>query len=93
MLSEVKLNIKKTEKSVSWENPLKETLLFINMIFSMGDSIQIVIARFLRDNGLIMIIQICSFGIYDFDINKIIIQIIQSLSNKHFKEAIQNFKK
>ena len=93
MLSEVKLNIKKTEKSVSWENPLKETLLFINMIFSMGDSIQIVIARFLRDNGLIMIIQICSFGIYDFDINKIIIQIIQSLSNKHFKDAIQNFKK
>jgi hypothetical protein len=85
LLSEVKLNIKKTEKSVSWENPLKETLLFINMIFSMGDSIQIVIARFLRDNGLIMIIQICSFGIYDFDINKIIIQIIQSLSNKHFK--------
>ena len=91
LLTEVKLNIKKTENAVPWEDPLKDTLLLINLILNLGDSIQI--ARFLRDNGLLMIIQICSFGIYVFDINKVIIQILQSFSIKHFKDAIQNFKK
>jgi hypothetical protein len=82
---------KEKEKEAIWEDSLKDVLNLIYLILNLGDSIQI--ARFLRDSGLIMIIQICSAGIYDFDINKIIIQILQSLSLKHFKESIQNFKK
>jgi hypothetical protein len=88
----VKLFIRKEkDTNISWEEPLKDALSLIYLILNMGNSVQI--ARFLRDNGLIMIIQICSAGLYDFDINKIIIQIMQSLSNKHFKESAQNFKK
>ena len=77
--------------TTNWEECLKDALTLVYLILNLGNSIQI--ARFLRDNGLIMIIQICSSGIYDFDINKLIILILQAFSVKYFKESIQNFKK
>ena len=91
LLTEIKIKIKNKENKNIWEDSLKDALYLINVILNIGDNIQI--AKFLRDNGLISIIQICSSGIYDFDINKVIIQILQSFSVKHFKSTVQNFKK
>lgn len=91
LLTEIKIKIKNKENKNIWEDSLKDALYLINVILNIGDTIQI--AKFLRDNGLISIIQICSSGIYDFDINKVIIQILQSFSVKHFKSTVQNFKK
>ena len=91
LLTEIKIKIKNKENKNIWEDSLKDAVYLINVILNIGDTIQI--AKFLRDNGLISIIQICSSGIYDFDINKVIIQILQSFSVKHFKSTVQNFKK
>ena len=92
LLSEIKNNINSIENKKSiWEEYLKDALSLIYFIINSGNLVQI--ARFLRDNGLIMIIQICSSGLYNFDINRLIIQILQAFSIKHFKVSIQNFNK
>lgn len=89
ILTEIR-NKKKDEKG-NYDDYTKDTLTLISVLLNQFGNMQI--SRFLRGNGITIIIQLTKCGIYEFDTIKIIINMLQSLSGKNFKESIQNFKK
>lgn len=83
------INIIKSQQKVD-ESTTKDCLNLLNFILQHSD--KILISRFLRENGINLIMSLCLNGIYDFDLNKLIISIIQSFSRSHFKESALIFK-
>jgi hypothetical protein len=84
-LNQLKSSTKKDE-----ESGLKEILSII--IFILNNSESFNISKFLRENGLIILLQLTTIGIHDFDINKSIVNIIINLSDKNFKEVTLIYK-
>jgi hypothetical protein len=83
------INIIKLQPKIE-ESITKDCLNVLFFILQFSDTL--LISRFLRENGLNLIMSICLNGVYDFDLNKLIISIIQSFSRSHFKESALIFK-